>query len=188
MEETELIQHARQGDQNAFASLMELHGRFVFNLALRAVSDPQEAEDVAQEAFLRAWQALPSFRQQARFRTWMYRIVLNLCLNRFPRFKRELSQLSEDELDLAPPPALDTFLFDPAARLERKELISHLHQEMDRLPERYSVLISLRYHDELSYDEIALLLGLPLTAVKTGLFRAKERLREALSIYQEEPV
>ena len=59
---------------------------------------------------------------------------------------------------------------------------------MDRLPERYSVLISLRYHDELSYDEIALLLGLPLTAVKTGLFRAKERLREALSVYQEEPV
>ena len=75
------------------------HQAYVFNLAFRVLGNEQEAEDTAQEAFVRAWQSLPRFRAQARFGTWMYRIVTNLCYNRLPKLRRELSAIGEDEIE-----------------------------------------------------------------------------------------
>ncbi len=184
MNEQELIRRAQRGDTDAFADLLALHERFVYNLALRTVGNPSEAEDVAQEAFVRAWQALPNFRGGSALRTWLYRIVVNLCINRFPRLRRELSELTETEVGSLPETTrLD---HDPALRSELRERRAWLHREIERLPDSQRLLISLRYQDELSYEEIASLVGLPLGTVKTGLFRAKERLRQALSIFQEE--
>ena len=185
--ETQLIRKASQGDTEAFAGLVALHERFVYNLALRTIGNPEDAADLAQEAFVRAWLALPAFRGQAQFRTWLYRIVLNLCLNRFPRLRRELNELTQDEMAGVPEPA--SLALDPLASLELREAHAFLHQQIDLLPEQYRLLVSLRYQHELSYDEIADMLGLPVGTVKTGLFRAKARLREALSVLvQEEPV
>jgi RNA polymerase sigma-70 factor, ECF subfamily len=182
--ETQLIGKARQGDTEAFAALVALHERFVYNLALRTLGNADEAADIAQEAFVRAWLALPAFREQARFRTWLYRIVLNLCINRYPRLRRELNELTHDEmLDISEPVSV---ALEPLARLELQEQHAFLHREIDRLPEQYRLLVSLRYQNELSYDEIAGLLSLPVGTVKTGLFRAKARLREALSIGEYE--
>jgi RNA polymerase sigma-70 factor, ECF subfamily len=184
--ETQLIQKARRGDHEAFAALVTLHERFVYNLALRTLGNPDDAADTAQEAFVRAWLALPAFREQASFRTWLYRIVLNLCLNRFPRLRRELHDLTQDEMaDIPEPPSAR---LDPLASIELQEQHAFLHREIERLPEQYRLLVSLRYQHDLSYDEIAAMLSLPLGTVKTGLFRAKARLSEALSIYQEEVV
>ncbi len=184
MNEQELIHRAQRGDTDAFADLLALHERFVYNLALRVIGNPTEAEDVAQEAFVRAWQALPGFRGGSALRTWLYRIVINLCINRFPRLRRELSELSESDIDSLPEATcLD---HDPALRSELRERRALLHREIERLPECQRLLLTLRYQDELSYEEIASLVGLPLGTVKTGLFRAKERLRQALSIFQEE--
>ena len=177
--ETKLIQKACRGDTDAFAALVALHERFVYNLTLRALGNADDAADMAQETFVRAWLALSTFRQDSQFRTWLYRIALNLCINRMPRLRRELNDLTHDELADIPEPAGSGL--DPLARLELQEQRAFLHREIDRLPEQYRLLVSLRYQHELSYDEIAGLLNLPVGTVKTGLFRAKARLREALS-------
>lgn len=182
VDEQALIRKAQKGDTDAFADLLILHERFVYNLALRTIRSPEEAEDIAQDAFVRAWQALPSFRAQSSFRTWIYRIVLNLCFNRFPRLRRELNDLvTEDISDLPETWATEN---DPVANLEYREQRARLHREIERLPDSQRLLISLRYQDNMPYEEIANLVGLPLGTVKTGLFRAKERLRQALALYE----
>lgn len=188
MEPTEirLIQQARQGDPEAFAALVALHERFVYNLALRTLANTDDAADMAQEAFVRAWQALPTFRADAQFRTWLYRIVLNLCINRLPRLRRELNDLTQDEMTDIPEPM--SAAPDPLASLEQQEQRAFLHREIERLPEQYRLLVSLRYQHELSYEEIATLLALPVGTVKTGLFRAKARLRETLSVLEKESI
>ena len=184
MDERELIQRAKHGDTEAFAGLLALHERFVYNLALRTLGNAEEAADAAQEAFLRAWKALPEYREAAQFRTWLYRIVLNLCLNRVPRLRRELNDLTHAEmLDLPEPESTQT---NPAASLEASELRACLHREIDQLPEQYRLLVSLRYQHDLPYEEIAALLNLPVGTVKTGLFRAKTRLRAAFAAYEEQ--
>jgi len=184
--ETELVRRAQAGDMEAFAALVDQHQSFVYNLALRIVSNVHEAEDLAQEAFVRAWLALPNFRGQARFRTWLYRIVTNLCYNRLPGLRRELLSLSVDGLIETPDEAASEM--DPAASLEVAERRSFLHRQIDCLPNGYRLLVALRYGQDLSYEEIASVAGLPVGTVKTGLFRAKERLREALIAFEEDPV
>jgi RNA polymerase sigma-70 factor (ECF subfamily) len=178
-----LIQRAQKGDHDAFAVLVGEHQSYVYNLAVRLLKNEEEALDLAQETFVRAWTALPNFRGQSQFRTWLYRIVTNLCYNRLPNLRRSLNELGDDVIAAIPETAL---AFDnPAQALESRELRSHLYQAIDHLDENYRLLISLRYQNELSYGEIATMLNLPLGTVKTGLFRAKEQLRRALETYQE---
>src|SRR5688572_14694933 len=181
--EQTLVQKAKKGDQDAFALLINEHQKYVYNLALRVVKDENEALDLAQETFVRAWTALPNFKGQSQFRTWLYRIVTNLCYNRLPNLRRSLNELGDDIISEIPE---TNIAFDnPAHGLESRELRSYLHQAIDRLDENYRLLISLRYQNELSYEEIATTLNLPLGTVKTGLFRAKEQLRRTLETYQE---
>jgi len=182
----ELISRARGGDPKAFATLVEQHQQFVYNLALRVMGDEQEAEDMAQEAFVRAWMALPNFRGQSSFATWMYRIVINLCYNRLPGLRRELANLGEATLEEMTGESIP--FADPAESLEVQERRTFLHGQIDSLPPQYRLLIGLRYQQEMSYEQIASLVNLPLGTVKTGLFRAKAQLREAMRIFEEEPV
>ena len=179
-----LIQKAQKGDHDAFAALVDEHQRYVYNLALRVVKDENEALDLTQETFVRAWTALPNFKGQSQFRTWLYRIVTNLCYNRLPGLQRDLSEMGDDYLDNA---LCDEVLnINPADSLEAEERRELLHREIARLPECYRLLITLRYQQELAYDEIASVVNLPHGTVKTGLFRAKERLRQALQVFEEE--
>ncbi len=181
--EQHLIQHARNGDHEAFAALVTQHERYVYNLALRVLKHEEEALDLTQETFVRAWTALPNFRGQSQFRTWLYRIATNLCYNRLPGLRRSLNDLGNDVITELPDthPSFD----NPAHGSESRELRSYLHQAIDGLDENYRLLIALRYQNEMSYEEIAGMLNLPLGTVKTGLFRAKEQLRRALERYQE---
>lgn len=178
-----LVQSAQKGDHEAFGALVSEHQRYVYNLILRVVRNEEEALDLAQETFIRAWTALPNFRGQSQFRTWLYRIATNLCYNRLPHLRRSLSDLGDDVIAEVPEnnPAFD----NPAHSLESRELRTYLHRAIDELEENYRLLLSLRYQNELSYEEIASTLNLPLGTVKTGLFRAKEQLRRALERYQE---
>ena len=181
--EPDLIQRAQKGDQEAFAALVSEHQRYVYNLALRVLKNEEEALDLAQETFVRAWAALPNFRGQSRFRTWLYRIVTNLCYNRLPSLRRSLNELGDDVIAVLPETRV---AFDnPAENLEFRELLFNLHRAIDQLDDNYRLLITLRYQNGLSYEEIATMLNLPLGTVKTGLFRAKEKLRRVLESYEE---
>ena len=181
--ETVLIKRAQNGDHEAFALLVTEHQRYVYNLALRVLKNEEEALDLAQETFVRAWTAFPNFRGQSQFRTWLYRIVTNLCYNRLPNLRRSLNDLGDDVISEIP--ETDIAFDNPAHGSESRELRSYLHKAIEELDENYRLLISLRYQSELSYEEIASTLNLPLGTVKTGLFRAKEKLRLALETYQE---
>ena len=177
--EQALIQRAQKGSHEAFAALVEEHQRYVYNLALRVVKDENEALDLAQETFVRAWTALPNFRRQSQFRTWLYRIVTNLCYNRLPNLRRSLNDLGNDVMEEIP------LLDNPAFEIESTETRKYLHQAIESLDENYRLLITLRYQHELSYEEIASTLNLPLGTVKTGIFRAKEQLRKSLAHLEE---
>lgn len=182
MDDADLIRRAQAGDTGAFEVLVIENQDFVYNLALRTLGNAEDAQDVAQDAFIRAWLALPKFRLQAKFRTWLYRIVLNLCYNRFPRLRRELIALIDGDITNMPDAAIESGLI---VRIEMDEQRAFLHRQIDELPDHYRMLISLRYQDELSYNEIARITDLPVGTVKTGLFRAKERLRQAVLELQE---
>jgi RNA polymerase sigma-70 factor (ECF subfamily) len=175
-----LINRAQGGDPAAFEALVNQHARYVFNLALRLVHDPQEAENLSQEAFLRAWRGLPGFRAEASFTTWLYQIVTHLCYNRLPRLRLELAALDPDEMkvDLSDerPSLEDTLLSE--------ELQRALHAAIDCLPDGFRLLLTLRHLQELSYAEIAMVTGLPLGTVKTGIHRARQQLRQHLEVYE----
>ncbi|MGE5618940.1 MAG: RNA polymerase sigma factor [Sphingomonadaceae bacterium] len=176
----QLAERAALGDAAAFGELVERHQRFVFNLCLRALRDYELASEVAQDVFLRAWRSIGSFRGQARFTTWLYTIAHNLCMNRIGGLERDARQLVGEEdaaEELARIPSREE---DPAEAYEKKELRGWIHRQIDRLPDRYRMVITLFYLQELSYQEIAEVTGLPIGTVKTHLFRAKEMLRRGM--------
>jgi RNA polymerase sigma-70 factor (ECF subfamily) len=173
-----LVRQAQRGDQEAFAELVTRHQRYVYNLAYRLLRDVDEAEDLAQEAFLRAWQGLGGFRGEAKFTTWLYRIVTNLCYNRLAGLRRQLFDVGLDEDDsvaMTLPPNEG-----PPAAVEAAEQRAFLHRQIAALPAKYRLVITLFYLQEFSYQEIAQVLDLPLGTVKTHLFRARERLKRQI--------
>lgn len=174
--EAELVSRLCQGDTDAFEILVEKHGPFVYNLALRMVHDSAEAEDISQEVFIRVWKSIRLFRGEAAFKTWLYRIVTNVCFNRMPQIKRQLAALDPTDPQLALPAANL-----PVERvLERQELAKRLAAGLAALPEGYRYLLTLRHLQELSYDEIAAVTEMPLGTVKTGIFRARRQLKAIL--------
>lgn len=178
--ETTLIKRALAGDTNAFAELVNMHQLFLYNLALRAVSHPQEAQDITQETFIRAWKGLKNFRGESGFRTWLYRILMNLCYDRYPRLQREKNTISiEEDKEEIP---VDSYM---ELGCEQAELTRFIQQELRNLPEIYRLVLSLRFKQELSYQEISEVMEMPIGTVKTTIFRAKAQLKERLLLNQE---
>lgn len=180
-DEQQLIRRVAAGDTAAFAVLVAQHGQFVYNLALRTMNNSQEAEDIAQETFLRAWQGVRHFRAEAQIRTWLYRITINLCYNRLPGMRADFAALEAEEPALPPgysPRSVESGLVTA-------ELREQLYAAVDHLPETYRLLITLRHMDGYSYEEIAEMTQLSLATVKTGLFRARQQLQQAMIGYEE---
>jgi len=177
--EQTLIRQAQQGSTIAFEALVNKHAQLVYNLALRTLNDPQEAEDAAQEAFIRTWRSLPRFQSKSRFTTWLYRIVTNVCYDRLPQLKAELAALEPgEEMALADDqPPVET-------RLITAERHAVLHNAIETLPDSYRLLITLRHLQGMAYTEIAGVTGMPLGSVKTGIFRARRALRQTLESYE----
>ena len=178
--DAQLIKQAQQGSQVAFEQLVIRHQRYVYNVAYRVLSDPHEAEDITQEAFVRAWKALPHFRRKAKFTTWIYRIVYNLCLNRLPKLQRIKAQAEPIE-DL-----LDAPVDSPATIYEKQEQLAFLHTRLNHLPEKYRLVLSLRYLQQLSYKEIAQALDVPMGTVKTHIYRARQALANRVRTWETE--
>ena len=177
--ERDLIEQARTGDTAAFEALVSMHAPYVYNVALRTLTNASDAEDVTQETFVRVWRSLNNFRGDAQFRTWLYRITTNLCYNRLPHLKRELEQLAiQDDADD------EIALPDEQQQVEQDVVSDELRQQLELaindLPEAYRLLISLRHIQGMSYAEIVEATGMPLGTVKTGIFRARRDLRVRL--------
>lgn len=177
-----LVTQAQEGDQEAFERLVRRHQRYVFNVAYRVLKDSVEAENITQEAFVRAWRGLPGFRGKAQFTTWLYRIVHNLCLNRLPKLRHELVQIEplEDVLDDPSP--------TPSDLIETQEQVALLHAELERMPAKYRLVLSLRYLEHLSYEEIAAAIDLPMGTIKTHIHRARRLLAERIRQADGQPI
>jgi RNA polymerase sigma-70 factor (ECF subfamily) len=183
VDEDELVLLAKTGDQEAFAALVRQNAEYVFNLAYRLTKNREEAEDLSQEAFVRVWKALPNFRSEAQFRTWMYRIVTNLCYDRLPKLRRELALIEIDQvIEISSAPDRK-----PEARLLSREMQAELYEVIDNLPQSYRLLITLRHLQGMSYDEIAEATGQPLGTVKAGIHRARKMLKERIVFYEIQP-
>jgi RNA polymerase sigma-70 factor (ECF subfamily) len=169
------LDRLRAGDAPAFEELVMTYQHRVFGVALRMLGNRAEAEDVAQEAFVRAHRALGAFRGDAKLSTWLYSITSRLCLNRLASGERRMARQGEDALlrlsDAGP---------RPDAALERRELETALGRAIAELPEDRRIVVVLRDIEGLSYEEIAQVLELELGTVRSRLHRARAELKEKL--------
>jgi RNA polymerase sigma-70 factor, ECF subfamily len=180
--DAELTDRVRAGETRLFAELVKRYQDPVFAMAMRFLSTPGDAEDVAQEAFLRAYRGLAGFKGDAKFSTWLYRITWNLCAD----WKRKHGgpRKRTTALDTAGDFA-DTRV-DLEANLLNGEERERVRRALDGLGERYRSVVSLLYYQKLSYDQIAAVLDVPLKTVETRLYRARKMLRAALEAAETE--
>ena len=187
----DLVGRHLRGDADAFAGLVGLFSGRVFNLALRFTGDRAEAEDITQESFLRAYSALPRSRADLPFRPWLLQIAVNLCRD-WARRKRPapFSDLGSaaDDLEDTPDGAVER-LADPQPlpqdAAEAREQMAELRRAVMALPPAFRMIVTLRYNEGLSYEEIGKLLNMPPATVGTSLLRARRRLRAALELARE---
>ena len=173
-----LIQRSLQQDTRAYGQLVQRYQGSVFNVCYRLLANRQDAEDIAQETFIRAYRRLYTFDLSKPFAPWIRRIGHNLAINQL-KSNKILWQSLIDEGKL---PA-DTPSHDPADLQLQKEQATTIHEQLMELPAHYRVVIELRHFHEMSYEEIAGNLEIPLSSVKTHLFRARKLLAERLKAY-----
>lgn len=177
------------GEDKALEELVERHKRVVLNIAYRYTGDSVAAEDLAQEAFIRVYQARKRYKPSAKFSTWLYRIVSNLCLSAL----RKEQVRKAYSLDSALETQEGEFRTDrsnvetgsPGARLEREELAGVVREAVQALPENQRIAVILNRYASLGYQEVAKSMGLSSMAVKSLLNRARNNLKEKLSPYIE---
>lgn len=175
--ELQIIKKVQRGDADAFGELVTKHQKFVYNLALKMLGSPEDAEDAAQEAFIKAYRSIGSFRGESKFSVWLYKLTNNVCLDML-RKRREntvsLSAADEDggdtEIEIADE------RYSPDEVYEKKEMHEAIQKGLDALGEEFRSVLVLREVSGMSYDEIAKALGLDPGTVKSRIFRARKKL------------
>lgn len=184
MPEDELIARAAAGEGAAFEVLMRRHNRLLYRTARSILKDDAEAEDAVQDAYLRAWHALPGFRTESKLATWLVRIVANEALARLRRTSAAVIPLeaamtsTEPDTQAALTEAPER---SPESTVARAQVRALLETRIDLLPEIYRSVFMLRAVEELSVEEVAQVLGMPEATVRTRFFRARALLREGLA-------
>ena len=177
----ELVSRSIGGDQDSFNQLVLRWERPIYALAYRVIGREEDARDVCQETFLRAFRALNGFRGQAKFSSWLYRIALNLCRDWIRRERRTPIVQAPEELEVLEMAAIR----EPSVSIEdlvaRRELTRVVERAMAQLPEEQRTAIILKEYHELTFQEIADLVGCPLSTVKTRLYQGLAVLRRELA-------
>ncbi len=187
----ELVRRAQAGEESALVALVQSQQTYVYSIALGIMHNPQDAADMTQDAFIRLLRSLPTYRGETKFTTWLYRLVTNICLDGLRRKGRPVDSLDVREDDEQ---ALGDLLADsdrwaqPEDRSEWRESAGEVREALARLPEAQRLALTLHYFEEMRYEEIADVMGLPLNTVKSHIRRGKERLGVLLqaSAQQEE--
>ena len=177
MVEQGLIRAAQSGDRDALITLLREIENDVYRTAYYILNNEQDAHDAAQEALIRIYTKINSYEEKAQFKTWVQRIVTNICIDKFRRNKPTVS-IDEHEL-----------VFEGKENVEREVMSGYIAQDIreaiEQLPEHHRTVIVLRYLQDFSYNEIADCLNLPLNTVKSYLFRARQQLQHLLQDYQK---
>ncbi len=185
-EEEALITAARAGDQDAFARLVDMHRGNVLRLAYRMVHDTDEADDISQDVFMAAWRGLTNFRGDSQLGTWLYTITYHRCLRSIETHRNRVNALStfaSSQME-----RLSNAWSSMQANLAEQQWCQEMQEQIDRLPVKYRMVLMLRHLNDLSYEEISQTLTIPLSNVKTQLFRARAMLRERLQELDAAPI
>jgi len=178
LDDQQLVTASKHGDQDAFARLVQRYQRRIFNLVYRMLQQYEEASEITQETFLAAWQGLPSFRGDARFATWLYRIAYNCALKQLETRKRDRALQAALQAEQALE-GEDTYK-RADAQIDEHERQAFVHEHLSRLPAKYRAVLILRHLQDMTYEEMAEILTMPVGTIKTHLFRARNLLKQRL--------
>ncbi len=170
--EQELVRACQRGEREAFDRLVQRYQREIYRLCYRYLNNHEDASDLAQEAFLRAWKAIGRFRGQSSFSTWLYRIAVNACLNHRALRRPPMRELPESLADPAPGAQVHVELDDEARRVR---------QAVSRLPQKQRAALILKVYRELTHEEVAEILGTSVGTAKSNLFHALGNMRRLLA-------
>jgi RNA polymerase sigma-70 factor (ECF subfamily) len=176
MTDIERVERCLKGEQEAFDELVREYQRPIYRLCFRYVRNAEDAYDLAQDAFLRAYQGLHTFNRRSSFKTWLYRVAINNCINHAQRRKVRGEEV-DMEVELTMDPTVH--IHDAA---EQKEQLQILRRSLDVLPPRQQAAIKLRVYDELSYEEIAKVLKCTVSTAKTNVFFGLANLRKVMKV------
>lgn len=184
-EELELIEKVRSGDHDAFEPLVREHQKKVYSLALKLLRDPDDAEDAAQESFIKAFTSLDSFRADSRFSVWLYRITYNICLDLLRRKKRanEVPLSFEDDEGEETELQIPDERTSPEKEYEKAELRSLIREGLDTLSPEHRQILIMREISDMSYSEIAETLSIEEGTVKSRIARARRSLAKYLELH-----
>src|SRR6266699_5479371 len=183
-DEALLVDASKRGDQDAFAQLVQRYQRRTFNLAFRILQQYDEASEITQETFLAAWQGLPSFRGDARFPTWLYRIAYNCSFKQLEQRKRDRAIQVELQTEEMVTSSTQEQRVD--AEIESRARQALVHEQLANLPAKYRIVLVLRHLQDMTYEEMAEILTMPIGTIKTHLFRARNLLKERIEMFDHE--
>ncbi len=176
-----LVRRVLAGETEAYRTLVKRHQERIFYVGLKFFRRFEDAEDFAQEVFLRAFERLASFAGQGSFAGWLYRVAFNLAVNSYRRARSKLvDELRQEALADADPAS------DVEGSVVSAESAGRINEALERLPNRYALIVKMHFFDGLSYPEIADILDMPVNTVKSHVFRAKGLIRSLLAEYMED--
>ncbi len=178
-----LVERVQRGDKKAFDLLVEKYQRKLNRLLSRFIRDPAEVEDVAQEAFIKAYRALPSFRGDSAFYTWLYRIAVNTAKNYLVASGRRAptsTQFNSEEAESFEEAHQLRHMNTPETEMMSKQIAATVNQTMEQLPEELRTAIALREIEGMSYEDIAAAMNCPIGTVRSRIFRARETIAEQI--------
>jgi RNA polymerase sigma-70 factor (ECF subfamily) len=187
LQNEELMARIAEGDEYAFEILVNRHQTSVLNFIYRFIGDRTQAKDLAQELFIRVWQAAKTYKPEAKFTTWLYRITANLCLNELKSSRRKkLFQFLRSDVDNEIHGEKDFPDGSPSPEdlLLAKERSHQITKALQSLPENQRMAVILKRYDDFSYEEIARILNCSVSAVESLLVRGKKSLQEKLAPYE----